>query len=536
MKQGIIKRIQQKTGILINNVKWKLTSLKSLRWRLMFSYSMVTIGALLFVEVLLMTGLMFYFVKNIDLSPETLIKNLRQEWTPILQEYFTSDPPDVEGARLYLEEVQSTVISTEPLLVFGSLQIEMKVKDFLHFYILLKDRTLVDVVPRGIISEKDVGKKLPFDFFPGLSDPLHFAVQGFEDENMLYRVINPGKRVVGAIPVFRFDPVDTEFQHNIPDPILDIERNLVGIIVFTTKHFPWQFLPLADLAIYIWRSLMIFTLFAGFTGSLFGLWTANGLTLRLRNVSQAAHDWSLGDFSVSIRDKTDDEIGKLSNDLNLMAGQLESLMDRRQELSALEERNRLARDLHDSVKQQAFAAAAQIAAAKIHINDSPEKTSIHLEEADNLIEKVRQELTSLILELRPVEIKGKGLFSSVEDFVKDWKRRNEIGIDLERYGEYILPIDVEKTVFRIVQEALANVSWHSQASHVKVIFNYQLNGLQLTIKDNGKGFQYEKSSAEGMGLKFMSERAILIGGKLIINSVVDKGTEITLYCPYNTTG
>ncbi len=72
------------------------------------------------------------------------------------------------------------------------------------------------------------------------------------------------------------------------------------------------------------------------------------------NVSQAAHSWSSGDFSAIIRDKRDDEIGKLGNDLNTMAEQLENLLDRRQEISVLEERNRLARDLHDSVKQQAL--------------------------------------------------------------------------------------------------------------------------------------------------------------------------------------
>jgi len=516
----------------IDKIKYFLQSIKSLRWRLTFSYSMVTIGALLVVEILVMAGLMVYFVENIDLTPETLIPNLRQEWTPMMQKYFSSDPPDVEGARAYLEKVQSTVISTEPLLIFGSLQIQMNVKDFLHFYYLLKDRTLVYAIPSRIVSDNDLGKKIPFNYLPGLSEPLRAAIQGIEDENMLYQVVDPGNRIVGAIPIFRYEPAGLTIHPNVQDPLLDVERNLVGVVVFTTKHFPWQFLPLTDLLIYIGRSLLIFTLFAGLIGSIFGLWTANGLTRRLKNVSQVAHDWSGGDFSASIRDKSNDEIGKLSGDLNLMAEQLESLMDRRQELSALEERNKLARDLHDSVKQQAFAASAQIAAAKIHLKLKPDKAFLLLGEAEMLMEKVRQELTSLILELRPVEIKGKGLFASVEDYAFDWKRRNEIQITIEKLGDHALSLDVQKSIFRIVQEALANVSWHSNATKVNVVFDYQPEVLILIIKDDGIGFQYDQSRPEGMGLKFMNERAELIGGKLEIKSELGFGTEIVLKYPY----
>lgn len=525
-------RLSKKTTNFPISIRNIFTSFRSLRWRLTLSYSIVTIGALLVVELFLMVLLMSYFVSNIDLTPENLITNLRAEWTPMMQHFFSSETPDVEGARAYLEDVQGTVISTRPLLIFGTLELQMKVQDFLHFYYLLNDRTLVYAIPSGIVPESDLGQSIPYDYLPGLSEPLRAAMAGVEDQNLLYETVEPGNRIVGAIPIFRFEPTIVEVLKERSDGLMEFERKLVGVVVFTTKHFPWQFLPLTDLIIYMGRSLLIITLFAGLLGSIFGMWTANGLTKRLSSVSQAAHDWSRGNFSVSVSDTSDDEIGKLTNDLNIMAEQLENLMDRRQELSVLEERNRLARDLHDSVKQQAFAASAQLGAAKAHMPQDPEKAYSNLIEAELLVGKIRQELTELIHELRPVEIKGKGLISAVEDYVSDWRRRNDIEINLQVWGERSLPFDVEKCIFRVIQEALANVLWHSKADKVNLSLNYQFDRLLLTINDNGSGFDKNQIQGEGMGLKFMCERASLIGSTLEIETKLGLGTKITLTYPY----
>ncbi|MBG0786621.1 MAG: sensor histidine kinase [Anaerolineaceae bacterium] len=496
------------------------------------SYAVVTIGALLVAEIIISVMLMSYFVNNLDLTPETLITNLSAEWIPQVREFFSEDPPDVDGARAYLEDVQGSVIETKPLLLFGNLELQMNAKDFLSFYYLLSDRTLVTAIPNDIVPEEDVGSEISFDYLPGLADPLRAALRGEEDWNLLYAKVEPGNRIVGAIPVFRYEPSLSEMRP-VPDkPIVDLEYKPVGVIVFTTKTFPWEFLPLKEISLYIARSLLIFTLFAGIIGSLFGMLTANGLTKRFSNVSQAAHSWSRGDFSAIIRDKHDDEIGKLGNDLNTMAEQLENLLDRRQEISILEERNRLARDLHDSVKQQAFAASAQLAAAKARFSSDPERAADHLEQAEILIGKVRQELTDLIQELRPVAMKGKGLIVAVKDYAEDWCNRYDIEISTHVRGERNLPLEVEKSVFRIIQEGLANVAWHSHATKVDLVFNFRTDFLLLTIRDDGIGFTIDQTKKSGMGLKSMRERAELIGGELIIDSRIGVGTKIILKYPY----
>lgn len=496
------------------------------------SYAVVTIGALLVAEIILSVLLMSYFVKNIDLSPETLITSLSAEWTPQVQEFFSEDPPDVDGARAYLEDVQGSVIETRPLSIFGSLELQMKVTDFLSFYYLLADRTLVTAIPHDIVPQEDIGTVIPYDYLPGLSDPLQAALRGEEDELLLYNKIDQGNRIVGAFPIFRYEPALSEVPPTISKPVLNLEYNLVGVIVFTTKTFPWEFLPLKEISLYIARSLLIFTLFAGIIGSLFGMLTANGLTKRFSNVSQAAHSWSAGDFSAIIRDTHNDEIGKLGNDLNRMAEQLENLLDRRLEISVLEERNRLARDLHDSVKQQAFAASAQLAAAKARIDSDPEKAMAHLIEAEVLSGKVRQELTDLIQELRPVAMKGKGLIVAVKEYAQDWCNRYDIEMSTHVRGERTIPLEVEKTIFRIIQEALANVAWHSGASKVDLVFNFRTDFLLLTIRDDGGGFIVNQPRKSGMGLKSMEERAELIGGELVIESRLGVGTKIILKYPY----
>ncbi len=86
--------------------------------------------------------------------------------------------------------------------------------------------------------------------------------------------------------------------------------------------------------------------------------------------------------------------------------------------------------------------------------------------------KVRQELTDLIQELRPVAMKGKGLIVAVKDYAEDWCNRYDIDISTMSLGaEYSL--EAEKSVFRIIQEALANVAWHSKASKVDLVFNFR---------------------------------------------------------------
>src|SRR5262249_15119101 len=154
--------------------------------------------------------------------------------------------------------------------------------------------------------------------------------------------------------------------------------------------------------------VLLFVVGAGLLSTLTGLFFSRSLTRRLRKITRAAHDWSRGEFQVAVHDSTRDEIGQLVHDLNEMAGQLHQLVAARQELAVVEERHRLARDLHDSVKQQLFVVTMLLGTARAKASDASavEQT---LSEAERLAAHAQHELTALIHALRPMALANKGL-------------------------------------------------------------------------------------------------------------------------------
>jgi len=200
----------------------------------------------------------------------------------------------------------------------------------------------------------------------------------------------------------------------------------------------------------------------------------------------------------------------------------------------VEERNRLARDLHDSAKQQAFAAAAQISAARKLLSDNPEAAETHIKEAERLTLALRQELTSLIQQLRPAALEGKGLAAALSEYSQEWSRQNGISAEVRVQRQRLLPLEIEQTLFRIVQEALANIARHSKAKRVEIELIYTRDSVSCSIHDNGVGFD-PKTSKKGFGLRSMSERAEGIGGNLLIESDQGEGTSISVNFLINET-
>ncbi len=163
----------------------------------------------------------------------------------------------------------------------------------------------------------------------------------------------------------------------------------------------------ADLAPYLLPSALLVIPATALIGMLLGFVTAHSLTGRLQRLTEAATAWGQGDFDRLAHDTSSDELGQLARHLNHMAIQLQHLLETRQELATLEERNRLARDLHDSIKQQVFATAMQVATAQALLPHDPEGAQAHLAESQRLVQQTQQELTGLIHELRPAALEGR---------------------------------------------------------------------------------------------------------------------------------
>jgi ligand-binding sensor domain-containing protein/signal transduction histidine kinase len=206
------------------------------------------------------------------------------------------------------------------------------------------------------------------------------------------------------------------------------------------------------------------------------------------------------------------------------------LFERTKHLAILEERNRLAQELHDNAKQKAFAALAQLGAAKKLVNQNHNNAAEHLIEAENIVSEVIHDLTFFIQESYPSTLKDKGLASSLRNYAFSWESRFEIQLNLAILGEQRLSQDIEQTLYRVVQEALSNVARHSHATQANIRIIYQEREIQIQIDDNGSGFDVSNTT-NGLGLRLIRERLESIDGQVDIQSQPDRGTTITFRVP-----
>ena len=213
------------------------------------------------------------------------------------------------------------------------------------------------------------------------------------------------------------------------------------------------------------------------------------------------------------------------------------LFEQTKDLAVMEERNRLARDLHDSAKQKAFAALAQLGTARGRLNNENGGNGnghngafVHLNEAENLVSDVIQELTFLVQEIYPIALQEKGLPATLKEYVYEWENRNEIKINLTMENERRLPLGLEQAIYRVAQESLANIARHSRANKVDMSLMYNGETLQLSIADDGCGFDLE-TKGRGLGLRSIRERISSVHGTMQIQSAPGQGTRLFATVP-----
>jgi len=204
--------------------------------------------------------------------------------------------------------------------------------------------------------------------------------------------------------------------------------------------------------------------------------------------------------------------------------ELQATQTRLQELAVVEERNRLARDLHDSVKQQVYAISMQLGAARALL-DEGNRAYGPVTEAERLAQQAGAELTTLIRELRPPGLERKTLDTALHEYVTQWSRQNGIAAEIKVDGTPSVTAPGEDTLFRVAQEALANVARHSQARHVSVELAQRGDEIALVIEDDGAGFDPGRVE-KGIGLDSMRERLEAIGGRLDISSQAPAGRRV----------
>jgi PAS domain S-box-containing protein len=190
------------------------------------------------------------------------------------------------------------------------------------------------------------------------------------------------------------------------------------------------------------------------------------------------------------------------------------------------ERNRIARELHDSVTQTLYSASLIAEALPNVWQSHPQEALRSLEELRALTQGALAEMRTLLLELRPGELADRKLSELLRQLTDAMSASTDLPISLSVVGDCQLPTDVQIALYRIAQEAINNIKKHARASRAWVNLKCGRDRLALRISDNGRGFDLATSQIHQLGLRIMRERAKAIGADLTIESQPGQGTEV----------
>ena len=208
------------------------------------------------------------------------------------------------------------------------------------------------------------------------------------------------------------------------------------------------------------------------------------------------------------------------------------LYDRAREQDILKERNRLARELHDSLSQALFSMVLNAEAALLFFENDHDKARNQIKLLHETANAALKEMRSLIFELRPANLEQEGLASVLRKHAKIVAERYGFKVNVEIQGQGRLPLQIEKALYRVAQEALNNVVKHARATQVKILLSSQENQVSLTVEDNGVGIGQGGRKPNTLGLTSMRERVDQLNGTFEIGpSASGEGTRVRVTVP-----
>lgn len=305
-------------------------------------------------------------------------------------------------------------------------------------------------------------------------------------------------------------------------PIEDIQS------LITTKLFNLSYLAVIGIII------LVAGLLIGILGS--QLWKQHIYYME-RQLDQLIHGQSLINEEYKDLKQVDERVKQLQKKIASQVEHAQRLATERanereaslQEI-VVQERNRLARDLHDSVSQQLFAASMMMSA----ITESNQTDDPALNHQITMVEKMIQqsqlEMRALLLHLRPVQLKGKKLQEGIMDLLSELMSRLPIELDYN-IEDFSIEKGIEDQLFRILQEAVSNTLRHAEATSMKISLIKREAFIIMRISDDGKGFEMKDASTGSYGLDTMKERSQDLGGDFKVVSLPNRGTRIEVKIP-----
>lgn len=242
---------------------------------------------------------------------------------------------------------------------------------------------------------------------------------------------------------------------------------------------------------------------------------------------------------LNILDKTGDLTPEDMRIIDLFADQAAIIIEhvrlqhQSEQVAVLEERQRLARDLHDSVTQALYSVNLYADAGLLAFSRNQwQALEKNLQEVRNMAREAMYDMRLLVFELRPLMLEKEGLVSALRYRLAAVEARAGLKTEVLVEGERRLPIGIEEQIYRIAQEGLNNVGKHAQANFVQIKIKYNQDSIELRVIDDGLGFDPENASLSGgVGLQGIMERVQHAGGQLKIDSTSGKGTCLSVTIP-----
>lgn len=285
---------------------------------------------------------------------------------------------------------------------------------------------------------------------------------------------------------------------------------------------------------------LLLSLYVGFKSS-------GDLKERLDYFSVLITQFANGNYQSRVYFNEDDEIARIGNELNELGNKMQNQVKSLQRMAdekadfaksahkaaVIEERQRLARDLHDSVSQQLFGVTMMAEASLKQFDKNPDMAKSQLKDVAASALQAQTEMRALLLHLRPVHLSGDPLPIGLQKLIEELKQKSSLNFRLDIDEAIKLPETTEEHVFRIIQESLSNTLRHADANEVKLKIFTRSNELFIHIADNGQGFDIgeDMNRKTSYGLKTMKERSEELGGTLTIRSIKSEGTYIDIRIP-----
>lgn len=298
-----------------------------------------------------------------------------------------------------------------------------------------------------------------------------------------------------------------------------------------------------------WRTgikagLSLLTLLVGI-GAIYGFLQGYRSKRKIDVLRDSLLQWEKGNQTGVVPKLGEDEMGRLGEQLERIGKRWEEQVTSLQRLSThnaqlaeqarvsaiVEERQRLARELHDAVSQQLFAISMTATAVGRTLDRDFEKAKLQVELIEEMASVAQSEMRALLLHLRPVYLEGKELSQGLLELVKELKTKVPMELVLEMDEQLKLGKGIENHLFRIIQESMSNTLRHAKADKMEIRIHQRGDVVKVTLRDNGIGFELDEKKQVSYGLSTMQERVREVGGSIQFITALGKGTRIEITIP-----